>query len=94
MSRGMGGPGGMSGFSMDIGGGLRGNDRGDASATVASTDVEIRTNYDVHVEFYGIVKIYNPVREKFLRKAAGIEDESDPNDVATDRVPPSATSKP
>lgn len=49
-----------------------------------STPVEVRTNYDVNVEFYGIVKIYNPVREKFLREAAGLEEvEVDPNDAAS-----------
>ena len=49
-----------------------------------STPVEVRTNYDVNVEFYGIVKIYNPVRPKFLRDAIGLEDEEvDPNDAAS-----------
>ena len=49
-----------------------------------STPVEVRTNYDVNVEFYGIVKIYNPVRPKVLRAAAGMEDdEVDPNDAAS-----------
>jgi hypothetical protein len=49
-----------------------------------STPVEIRTNYDVNVEFYGIVKIYNPVREKFLRQAAGLEEtDVDPDDAAS-----------
>jgi hypothetical protein len=53
-----GGMGGGMGQSVDLG-------------TLASTPVESRTNYDVKIEFYGIVKIYNPVRENFLRKAAG-----------------------
>ena len=35
--------------------------------------VETRTNYDVNVEFFGIIKIYNPVRADLIRKAAGIE---------------------
>ena len=49
-----------------------------------STPVEVRTNYDVNVEFYGIVKIYNPVRPKVLRAAAGLEEvEVDPNDAAS-----------
>jgi len=48
-----------------------------------STPVEIRTNYDVNVEFYGIVKIYNPVRAKVLRAAAGLEERVDPNDAAS-----------
>jgi hypothetical protein len=38
----------------------------------ASVAVEKRTNYDVNVEFYGIVKIYNPVRPDRLRRAAGL----------------------
>ena len=49
-----------------------------------STPVEVRTNYDVNVEFYGIVKIYNPVRPKVLQAAAGLEEvEVDPNDAAS-----------
>ena len=39
---------------------------------LVSTNVETRLSYDVDVEFYGIVKIYNPVRENFLRKAVGL----------------------
>ena len=36
------------------------------------TEVETRLSYDVDVEFYGVVKIYNPVRENYLRKAVGL----------------------
>lgn len=52
---------------------------------VESAPVETRTNYDVNVEFYGIVKIYNPVRENFLRKAAGLDekDRVNPGDAAS-----------
>ena len=39
--------------------------------------VETRTNYDVNVEFFGIVKIYNPVREDELKRAAGLEEDAD-----------------
>lgn len=34
--------------------------------------VETRLNYDVRVEFYGIVRIYNPVRKNFLLEAVGL----------------------
>jgi len=63
-----------------VGGGFEGT-----GSSVKSTPVETRTNYDVDVEFYGIVKIYNPVRAGFLRKAAGVEDDEagDPNDAAS-----------
>ena len=49
-------------------------------AQVEVTPVEVRTNYDVYVEFYGVVKIYNPVREDFLRQAAGLEPKEDSGD--------------
>jgi hypothetical protein len=35
--------------------------------------VETRTDFNVNVEFFGIVKIYNPVREDLLRAAIGLE---------------------
>ena len=60
---------------------------------LTSTPVETRTNYDVNVEFYGIVKIYNPVRPKVLRDAAGIETEVDPNDAASVGSPQSGRSR-
>ena len=75
--------GGRGGMGMDMGmdmgmgmGGMRNE------LELKSTPVETRANYDVRVEFYGIVKIYNPVREKFLREAAGLEEDIDPNDAA------------
>ena len=37
------------------------------------SSVETRVNYDVHVEFFGIIKIYNPVRADLIRKAAGLD---------------------
>ncbi len=50
------------------GGGL-----GGGGPKLSSSPIETRTSYDVNVEFYGIVKIYNPVRENLLRAAAGLE---------------------
>ena len=44
--------------------------------------VETRTNYDVNVEFFGIIKIYNPVRADLIRKAAGIEEGEAPDSAA------------
>jgi len=44
--------------------------------TLEVVPVETRTNYDVNVEFFGIVKIYNPVREDELKRAAGLEEDS------------------
>ena len=73
----MAGFGGRSG----LGGGGDNEDSG-----MKASDVETRTNYDVDVEFYGIVKIYNPVREKLLRRAAGEEGgDAGPNDAAAIR---------
>ena len=66
---------------------------GDASATSVFDDVsqvETRVNYDVNVEFFGIIKIYNPVRADLIRKAAGLQPENptaggnvDPSDSAS-----------
>lgn len=53
-----------------------------SSETLVSAPIETRTSYDVNVEFYGIVKIYNPVRADELKKAAGLLDELDPIDAA------------
>jgi hypothetical protein len=65
-----------------MGMGLDGAGPGGGAALVAKP-VEVRTNFDVNVEFYGIVKIYNPVRAKFLKQAAGLEvDSVDPNAAA------------
>lgn len=82
---GMGGMGGMGGGrgmgmgdmgmgDMGMGGGMAmgGGATGDVES-LKSRNVESRTNFDVSVEFYGIIRIYNPVRENFLRKAAGQE---------------------
>ena len=99
---GAGGGGRGGGYEDDFGGGYDDEGYGDdggrggfgrGSSSVEeldlkSTPVEVRANYDVNVEFYGIVKIYNPVREKFLRKAAGLEEtEIDPDDAASVQRP-------
>ena len=76
--------GGPSGFGSQFGrGGPMGAMGTHQGPVLKSTPVEIRTNYDVNVEFYGIVKIYNPVRPKVLRAAAGLEEGVDPNDAAS-----------
>lgn len=77
-ARGFAGQAGRAGMSFGDGSGA------DFGTVLKSTPVEIRTNYDVDVEFYGIVKIYNPVRPKVLRAAAGLDGGSvDPNDAAS-----------
>ncbi len=83
---GMGGMGmggmGMGGMGMEGGGGM--GAAAAAAEPLEPTDVESRTNFMVFVEFYGVVKIYNPVRENFLRKAAGqevIDETADPSMV-------------
>jgi hypothetical protein len=73
-------------------GGLGGGGSADG---LDASPVEIRTNYDVDVEFYGIVKIYNPVREKFLRRAAGENVAApDPIDAANTKRPGVDSAKP
>ena len=59
------------------------DDRGKSFDEVSR--VETRTNYDVNVEFFGIIKIYNPVRADLIRKAAGIEEEQTPDSAANVR---------
>jgi hypothetical protein len=66
------GPGGMGGMGMGRGG-PPGGGLGGGGPKLSSSPIETRTSYDVNVEFYGIVKIYNPVRENLLRAAAGLE---------------------
>ncbi len=73
MGMGMGGMG-MGGMDMgDMGDMGMGGGGGPSVSLDAleSRPVESRINFDVSVEFFGIVKLYNPVRENFLRKAAG-----------------------
>jgi hypothetical protein len=80
-----GGRGRMAGGGMP-GGGMLGGAMGGAAA-LKSSPIETRTSYDVNVEFFGIVKIYNPVRENLLRTAAGLEPKGGEEAVAT---PPAA----
>ena len=59
------------------------NDNGDQNSDFDEvSEVETRVNYDVNVEFFGIIKIYNPVRPDLIRKAAGLKPEDDPADSA------------
>ncbi len=46
------------------------NDQGNRGGTTLpgkTVDVHLRTNFDVAVEFYGVIKIYNPVQEWLIR---------------------------
>ena len=76
---GMGGMGGMMDGMGGMGGGF-GQQKLDA---LESTPVETRLSYDVKVEFYGIVRIYNAVRKDFLLKAVGLEPENPTEDDET-----------
>lgn len=64
----------MSGMSEMMSGGRGGMPGMEAQKLKAlvPTEVETRLSYDVDVEFYGVVKIYNPVRENYLRQAVGL----------------------
>lgn len=81
----LGGGGGLNqGSDNGYGGGGRDDDRGSSFDDVSRA--ETRTNYDVNVEFFGIIKIYNPVRADLIRKAANIEeDEEESLDSAANR---------
>ena len=42
--------------------------------------IEVRTSYDANVEFYGIVRIYNPVdEEKLTGKKPAVQDPAKPS---------------
>ena len=66
---------GLGGFEGGLGGGAGGE------STTGDFDkvepIATRTNFDVRVEFFGIVKIYNPVREDLLRQAVGLPVDGD-----------------
>ncbi|MEM7785311.1 MAG: hypothetical protein AAF939_17390 [Planctomycetota bacterium] len=66
----------------------------DTTVKLESTPVEIRTNHDVNVEFFGIVKIYNPVRADLLRRAAGLPEQNDTTNPAGQATPESAGVQP
>jgi hypothetical protein len=60
------------GGSASLGGAPRGGAPGGGSSDQPeSKKAETRTNYDIDVEFYGIVKIYNPVSEDYFKKVIG-----------------------
>ena len=72
----VGGGGSVAGGSMEREGGGRSQSAG-ADGLGEIGPVETRTNFNVEVEFYGIVKIYNKVDEARLRgtkKAGGVAD--------------------
>ena len=90
-----------AGESIVLGGGESTSDYNNNQSDNSSTSfnqvlpVETRVNYDVNVEFFGIIKIYNPVRADLIRKAAGLEPEEpapsgnvepDPSDSAAIRT--------
>ena len=69
-----------------LAGGFAGGSEGGAAAApeeeLTPTPVESRQDFIVAVEYYGVVKIYNPVRENFLRLAAGqnvVDETADPS---------------
>ena len=69
----------MDGMMSGMGGmmgGMRGGLGGDKLTALESTRVETRLNYDVRVEFHGIVRIYNPVRKDYLLRAVGLPTEN------------------
>ena len=77
--------GGMGGMDMmdDFGGMMDGGGGGFTVTrldALESTPVETRLNYDVRVEFYGVVRIYNRVRKDFLLKAVGLPPENPTED--------------
>lgn len=90
-SPGGGGKLGQGGLDMP---GMGGGGGGSApSGKLEPTMVESRTDFMVSVEFYGVVKIYNPVRENFLRLAAGqnvVDETADPTLVAAPAAVPAA----
>ena len=77
----IGGVSGSDGIgSSDLSAGAAGSGIGGGPGGGGTSQaVEIRTNFDVNVEFYGIVKIYNPVREDLLREAIGLQPEGTPD---------------
>jgi len=77
MSEMMGGPSGM--------GGMMGMEAQKLKA-LEPTEVETRLSYDVDVEFYGVVKIYNPVRENYLRQAVGLPVDEEDSDEESNRL--------
>ena len=85
---GMGGMGGMGGGMMqgmdDMMSGMMGGMSQSFGQSkldkLEATPVETRLDYDVRVEFHGIVRIYNPVRKNFLLRAVGLPTENPTED--------------
>ena len=77
---------GMEDDEYYSGGGGGGGGPAAPGGKLVPTPVESRTDFMVSVEFYGVVKIYNPVRENFLRLAAG-QDVVDDTAVLTEVAP-------
>ncbi len=65
-SRGASAQMGGQGMGLDGGDSTSGDDSGSRGGVSKSETTETRTTYDVAVEFYGIVRIYNPVRPDLL----------------------------
>lgn len=64
-------------FGGDPRGGGGGGGASGSAKLGAAKPVETRTNYDIDVEFFGVVKIYNPPAEAFLRRVSGLELQGD-----------------
>ncbi|MCH2178745.1 MAG: hypothetical protein MK106_08070 [Mariniblastus sp.] len=78
-----------SGVGGGAGAGLEGgeadpNEAAGGSGLSRSEGIETRIDYDVDVEFYGIVKIYNPVNEQILTGNADVD--SGGNDQDSDET--------
>ena len=63
----LGGGGGDAGLGGPDEGGGGGGNKGEGGGSISIGDVDSRNNFDVKVEFYGVVKIYNKVDEARLR---------------------------
>ena len=84
-----GGGGGAAGLE---GGEVDPDEAGSSSGLSRSEGIETRIGYDVDVEFYGIVKIYNPVNEAMLTgKTADDNTDSDTTDSADDKASPTSS---
>ncbi len=70
----------MAAMSAMMDGGMNMGPEAQQLKALEPSAVETRLSYDVDVEFYGVVKIYNPVRERFLREAIGLPVEGENED--------------
>lgn len=69
--------GGGGGKNLSEEGGAGG--AGESAADAEDAEVDMRKTYDVNVEFYGIVKIYNPVDESIITGKKKADDKVKPN---------------